>query len=195
MKKLILLLTLVLCTSFTLRAEPHGKLTGNYDLEYSAQMGEKILRFLKLGNVEWARYVRTEENLIRSTRFNPKSSYVTSTENFEQLPIKERDKQAFEQRFVLFQQAVARNSALKNYTPVVPIPADIAQIPTEDVNYLLRFLGQPIEEAKFDKQYAPQAITLPQRGVTEIKLRAPNNTLILRVDSFKKKVYFFLNEY
>lgn len=196
MKKLIAILTFSLLSAIPACAQYWGPYAWYSATPSMQDFGQRVSRrILGLVAVDWVRHVRKEERYIDPSGPLESSLYVFSTTHFDQNEVVASDKAVFEQRLSVLRKAVKQNHTLKEYTLIVPFPSDLVIPPAEDMNYLLHFLAQPADKAHFNAAYTPSSVKQVERGVTEIRLRDQRNTLILRVDSFTRKVYFFLNSY
>ncbi|MBP5430439.1 MAG: hypothetical protein J6Y25_06160 [Elusimicrobiaceae bacterium] len=153
-------------------------------------------RVITLKKVPWVSQVLYEERHVQPGGYTQSSFYTFHTTDFPQLQAHAAHKNIYEERLKQIRAVAKQNHTLSKYTFVATHPVDIAILPQGDLKYLIGFLQQPDDEAHFNKAYTPSSVKQAEKGVTEVKLLTKNNnTLILRVDSFKKKVFFFLNEY
>ena len=197
MKKFIAIAAIGLCGVVPACAQNYGP--GGGCAQAMGVFWNNVIRYVANSeNVPWVSQVRHEERRLRPSGYSQSSYYTFHTTDFYQQPVR-KDKQLFNKRFAEVSNAIKRNHTLKKYTFVVPIPVDLTQLSDKDIKYLLNFFAQPANVGDFNKIYTPYSVEQVENGVTEIRLRPYGDsyvsTFILRVDSFKKKVFFFLNEY
>ncbi len=193
MKKTVALLALSVLCVIPAGAQYWGPYAGHSAAPSMESFSRRILN--KLSKVEWVSRVRSEERRCQPGGYTQSSYYTFHTTDFKPLPLHNKYRNDYNNHWRQLFPFVKQNHTLGKYEFVVVHPIDLAILNKADIEYLISFLKQPAEENRFDKAYTPYSVKQVEKGVTEIKLRSHGHTFILRVDSFRKKAFFFLNEY
>lgn len=140
------------------------------------------------GLPEWLRVLKQEENKAKQPGYLGYRTYGMFTTTFQQHPVT-ADKDLYNMRKHMLQSEL--RGVLAAYTFYATEPEMLTDLSVPNFGYLFGLVQEMAAGAELDPVFMPK-VSKPENAVVQLTITVEDNTkLILRMDAFRKHIYFF----